>query len=196
MTLSFVQTSHCFFLPNTPLLLSPFSLSPNSIDATSPFCLRVLLAPRFFPLLTSLLDAQQQHCPIIISHPRIAQPLAIHMNANISTPMVGTMFTSGSAPSTTFLNMMNMTVAMMEAVVVNRAERKVRKAIGKVAQRVRTERGAKRIERKVRQAPVRKRVNIQWEARRTSRRARMILVGKATVKGNYSQQSTLRGEAA
>lgn len=91
--------------------------------------------------------------------------------------------------------MMNMTVAMMEAAVVNRAERKVRKAIGKVAQWVREERGVKRIERKVRQAPVRKRVNIQWEARRTSRRARMILVGKATVKGNCSQQSNLGGEA-
>ena len=71
---------------------------------------------------------------------------------------------------------------MMEAAVVNRAERKARKAIGKVAQRVKTERGVKRVEREVRQAPVRKRANIQWEARRTSWRAEMILVGRATVR--------------
>lgn len=183
VTLYSVHTTHCFFLPNTPLLPSPFSLSPNSIGATFPFLLHALFAPLFLPLLTSLLDAQQQHSPIINNHPTIAQPLAIHMNTNISTPIFGTIFTDCSAPLITLLNMMNITVAMMEAAVVNRAERKVRIAIGKVAQRVKTERGVKRVERKVRQAPVRKRANIQWEARRTSWRAEIMLAGRATVGG-------------
>ena len=81
----------------------------------------------------------------------------------------------------TFLKIRNMAVAMMEAAVVNKADRKVRMAIGTVTQRLKTERGVRKMEKKVRQAPVRKRVNIQWEARRTSLRAEITLAGSATV---------------
>ena len=62
--------------------------------------------------------------------------LATHMNANILSPISGTMLTVLSALRMTFLNMMNITVAMMEAAVVVRALRKAKMAIGKAAQRV------------------------------------------------------------
>lgn len=81
----------------------------------------------------------------------------------------------------TFLKIRNIAVAMTEAAVVNKADRKVRMAIGTVIQRLKTERGAKKMDRKVRQAPRRKRPNIQWEARRTRWRAEMMLAGRATV---------------
>ena len=81
----------------------------------------------------------------------------------------------------TLLKIRNMAVAMMEAAVVNKADRKVRMAIGTVIQRLKTERGVRKMERKVRGAPMRKRTNIQWEARRTRWRAEMILAGSATV---------------
>ena len=174
---------HCFFLPNNPFLPSSFSLSLISIGATSPLLLHALFLPLFRPLLTSLLLAQQQHSPIMINHPTIAQALAIHMNTNISIPIVGTIFTVASAPSITFLKIRNMTVAMVEAAVVNKADRKVRMAIGTVIQRLKTERGVRKMDRKVRQAPMRKRANIQWEARRTRSRAEMMLAGRATVGG-------------
>ena len=157
----------CFCLPKSPFLPSLFSLSLISIGATSPLLLHALFLPLFRPLLTSLLLAQQQHSPIITSHPTTAQALAIHMNTNISTPIVGTMLTFASAPLITFLKIRNMAVAMMEAAVVNKADRKVRMAIGTVIQRLKTERGVRKMERKFRQAPMRKRPNIQWEARRT-----------------------------
>jgi len=82
-----------------------------------------------------------------------------------------------------------MAVAMMEAAVVKRADRKVRMAIGTVLQRLKTERGVRKMERKVRQAPVRKRANIQWEARRTSSRVEMMLAGRATVRVRGSVSS-------
>ena len=81
----------------------------------------------------------------------------------------------------TFLKIRNMAVAMMEAAVVNNADRKVKMAIGTVIQRLKTERGVRKMERKVRQAPMRKRANIQWEARRRSLRAEMTSAGRATV---------------
>ena len=177
---------HCFFLPKSPFLLPP-SLSLISIGATSPLFIHTLFRPLFRPFLTSLLLAQQQHSPIITNHPTIAQALAIHMNTNISIPIVGTMFTLTSAPLTTFLKIRNIAVAMMEAAVVNKADRKVRMAIGTVIQRLKTERGVKKMDRKVRQAPMRKKANIQWEARRTRWRAEMMLAGRATVRLQRSE---------
>ena len=70
---------------------------------------------------------------------------------------------------------------MIEAAVVNKADRKVKMAIGTVIQRLKTERGVRKMERKVRQAPRRKRPNIQWEARRRRWRAEMMSAGRATV---------------
>ena len=75
---------------------------------------------------------------------------------------------------------MNMTVAMIVAAVVVSAERKANTAMGKVAQRVKIERGVRKIETKQVQAPVRKRANIQWEAKRTRDKADMTFEGRAT----------------
>ena len=172
---------HCFFLPSSPFLRSPFSLSLISIGATSPLLIHALSLPLLRPLFTSLLLAQQQHSPIITNHPTIAQALAIHMNTNISIPIVATILTDASARLITFLKIRNMTVAMMEAAVVNKADRKVKMAMGTVFQRLKTERGVRKMERKVRQAPMRKRANIQWEARRRRWRAEMTSAGRATV---------------
>lgn len=83
------------------------------------------------------------------------------MNANILTPISGTMLTSPSALLMTLLNIMNMTLAMTLAAVVVRALRKAKMAMGKVAQRVETLRGVRKTETKQVQAPVRKRANIQ-----------------------------------
>ena len=49
---------------------------------------------------------------------------------------------------------------MIEAAVVNRAERKVRIAMGTVVQRENTLKGVKKTERKVQQAPARKQTNM------------------------------------
>ena len=95
------------------------------------------------------------------------------MNANIFVPISGMMLTVSSALCMTFRKMMNMTVAMMVAAVVERAVRKAKMAIGNVAQRVKTESGVRNIETKQVQAPVRNRANIMREARRTSERASM-----------------------
>lgn len=80
-------------------------------------------------------------------------------------------------------------MAIMEAAAVKRADRKVRMAIGTVLQRLKTERGVRKMQRKVRQAPVRKRANIQWEAGRTSSRAEIMLAGRATVRVRGSVSS-------
>lgn len=61
----------------------------------------------------------------------------------------------------TFLNMMNMAVAMVLAAVVVRALRKAKIAMGKVAQRVYILRGVTKTETKQVHAPVRKKANIQ-----------------------------------
>lgn len=76
---------------------------------------------------------------------------------------------------------MNMAVAMMAAAVVARAARKVRRVRGREAQRVRMERGTRKMEGKVREAPRRKRANIHWEAVRMRVRAEVMLLGRATV---------------
>lgn len=83
------------------------------------------------------------------------------MNANILIPISGTILTVASALWITFLKIKNMTVAMMAAAVVVRAEQKAKMAMGKVAQRVYIDRGVRKIETKQVQAPVRKRANIQ-----------------------------------
>ena len=76
--------------------------------------------------------------------------------------------------------MINMAVAIMVAAVVKRALRKVNMAIGNVSQRVKTESGERKMEKKEVQAPVRKRANIQREAMRIKWRTETILEGRAT----------------
>lgn len=69
---------------------------------------------------------------------------------------------------------------MVAAVVVS-AEQKAKTAMGMVAQRVWMLRGVRKMEMKAVLAPVRKRANIQWEARRTRERAEIMFDGRATV---------------
>lgn len=76
--------------------------------------------------------------------------------------------------------MMNIADAMMLAAVVISAVKKVRIVRGSEAQRVRMESGVRRMEGTVRQAPAKKRANIQWDAMRTRVRASMMLEGRAT----------------
>lgn len=64
-----------------------------------------------------------------------------------------------------------MAVAMTEAAVVKSADKKVKTAMGRVSQRVKVERGERKMERKDVQADVRKSANIQWEAMRMRVRA-------------------------
>lgn len=80
----------------------------------------------------------------------------------------------------TFLKMTNNAVARMQAAVVARAQRKARMAIGNVAQREKTDRGVRSMQRKERGAEIRKRANIPCEAWRTRPRAVTMLLGSAT----------------
>ena len=90
------------------------------------------------------------------------------------------MLTSATLPMT-FRNMTNMTVAVAEAAVVNRAAKKVKIAIGKAAQREYTDKGVRKTRVAERQAPVRKRPNITCEAILMRFKISLILAGSATV---------------
>lgn len=74
-----------------------------------------------------------------------------------------------------------MAVAIAVATVTVKAARKVRMLSGKVIHRLKVDKGVRRQERVMRGAEVRKRPNIQFEARRTRLRALMISVGRAIV---------------
>ena len=106
--------------------------------------------------------------------------LAIHMNTNILTPSVAPMLISSAAPASTFLKMINMTVAMTVATVVVKAEMKAKMAIGTVNSREYIDKGVRKMLTKAVQAPVKNKPNIQWETTRTSVRAETMLVGSAT----------------
>ena len=90
------------------------------------------------------------------------------------------MLTSATLPMT-FRNITNMTVAVTEAAVVNRAAKKVKIAIGNAAQREYTDKGVRKIRAAERQDPVRKRPNITCEAILMRFRISLILAGSATV---------------
>ena len=62
-----------------------------------------------------------------------------------------------------------------------RAARKVRIVRGRVIQRERVDSGVRRVERVIRGAEVMNIPNIQWDAVRTSLRAEIISLGRATV---------------
>lgn len=114
-----------------------------------------------------------------MSHATIAAPLATHMNANISTPILAPILSECWLVTASFM-MMNMTVAMTLATVVQSAAKKVRSMMTRVGQRLRTARGVMKIMTKERQTPVKKRPNIQWEAVRMRPRTELILNGSAT----------------
>jgi len=166
-------------LPKSPLLFG-FSFGGRSLKPAVSESLQAFLLPLFFPLLTSLLLAQQQHSPIWIRNAKMAQPLAIHIKTNISMPRLAPMLSWVTEPKA-FLMMMNMTVASTVATVTHSAARKVKMAMTKAAQRETTDKGVMKIMTKVRQAPERKRPNIQCDT--VSMRLRMLVMseGRATV---------------
>ena len=71
-------------------------------------------------------------------------------------------------------------VAIVQAAVVVRAQIEDRMAMGKVAQREKTDRGVSSMQRKANGAEIRNRANIQWEIVRTSPRIVRMLFGRAT----------------
>jgi hypothetical protein len=77
--------------------------------------------------------------------------------------------------------MMNMTVAMMDATVTTSALRKARMATGRASQRVKTERGIRKMRTKDRQVPVRKRPNIHWETYLIRSRMSLMSLGRLTI---------------
>jgi len=130
---------------------------------TSPALVYACLLPFFFPFLTSRLLAQQQRRHNWMMNARTEKPAAIHMKMNILTPILAFRFNSCTL-SAAILRIMKMTVARMVATVVQRAARKVRGAIARLAQREKTATGVRKIMMKSAQAPVRKRPNIHCEA--------------------------------
>jgi len=144
--------AHC--RPNISILFYFFSLI-SEVPV-----LQAFLPPRFLPLLTSLREAQQQVKQSVISHAMIAKPDAIHMNTNIRIPRLASIF-SCVTDVMAFFMMMNITVAMTVATVVQSAPKKVRIMMKSVAQRVNTAMGTIKIITKFRQMPVMKRPNIQ-----------------------------------
>ena len=117
--------------------------------------------------------------PIWNNHAKIANALATHMNANIVLPILAPMFSSATLPIT-FRKMTNMTVAMTDAAVTKRALRNMRMEIGKVHQRERTLRGVTNIRTKDRQAAVRKRPNMTWDASLMRSRMSLTSFGRLT----------------
>ena len=101
------------------------------------------------------------------------------MNANILVPSSPPMLSS-STEVKAFCMMMNMTVAITAATVVNRAAKKVKMPVNRVSQREKTARGFKKIMTKARQAPERKRPNIQCETTLIRPRISVRSVGSAT----------------
>ena len=118
-----------FLFPNHPFFFSLFSLTG------APSGPQAFFEPVFFPLLTSLRLAQQQHWPRVINQAKIELAAAIHMKANICVPMWPSML-SWSTEVMAFCMMMNRTVAMTVATVVKRAARKVRMVTRRPSQRV------------------------------------------------------------
>lgn len=103
------------------------------------------------------------------------------MNANILVPSSPPMLSS-STEVKAFCMMMNMTVAMTVATVVKRAAKKVKIPVKRVSQREKTARGFKSIITKDKQAPARKRPNIQCETTLISPRISVTSVGSVTKK--------------
>lgn len=163
-----------YLRPKTPRL-DPFSEIPG-VSVCQAF-----LLPVFFPFLTSLLLAQQQQRLVWINQARMEVAAAIHMNANILVPRLAPMLSSETEVNA-FCIMMNITVAMTVATVMNRAAKKVNMPVNRVSQREKTARGFKSIITKDKQAPVRKRPNIQCETVSIRPRISVRSVGSATRK--------------
>ncbi len=94
---------------------------------------------------------------------KIAKALPTHINAYIVVPTSAPMLTS-VYDCRTFRIMINITVAMTLAAVMNKAARKVKIVIIIASHLLNTDSGVTNINTNERQAPVRNRANIQCEA--------------------------------
>ncbi|KAK4996187.1 hypothetical protein LTR28_000271, partial [Elasticomyces elasticus] len=93
---------------------------------------QAFLLPLFLPVFTSRRLAQQQQRAIWITEAIMLAPLAIHMKTNIFVPRVAPMLRSATEVNALRM-MMNMTVAMTLAPVVQSAATKVKKPMGSAA---------------------------------------------------------------
>jgi hypothetical protein len=174
---SVVPELYSLFLPNQPFFFfSAFSLLKAPGAPSEP---QAFFDPVFLPFLISLLVAQQQHWPSVIRKARIDVAAAIHMNANICVPIAPSML-SCSTDVTAFCMMMKSTVAITVATVVKSAARKVKIVTSRPTQRVYTVISCIGIMTKERQAPAKKRANIQLETRRIRSRMSVTSAGRAT----------------
>lgn len=110
----------------------------------------------------------------------MANALAVHMKPNKYEPMLALMLISATLPIT-LRKMTNITVAMTDAAVTKSALRKVRMAIGSVHHREKTLMGMRNIRTKERQAEVRKRPNITFDAILIRSRISLIFAGRLMV---------------
>jgi len=130
--------------------------------------------------------------PVWNSQAKMANALATHIKANMVSPMLALMFSSLTL-LIVFLKIMNMTVAMMEATAQRRALMKLRMERANVHHRVRTLRGFRNMRTKERQAEVRKKPNMTWEASLMRLRISLISAGRATAQRCVSDVETERG---
>lgn len=121
--------------------------------------------------------------PVCSKQPTTAPAAATHMNANILTPTLAWMLICAPWEVMTLRNTMKSTVAMMEAAVVVKAQRKERNAIGTVRSREYMLRGVMKMQRKESGAETRKSPNMTCEACLTRPSAVRISFGSATTNG-------------
>jgi len=148
-----------FFLPNFGIVAHRLPLAVGlffSSLVASPYALRL---PFLRPVLTSRLLAQQQLRERCTNHPKMLKALATHMNANISVPILAPIF-NPDWDVATFLKMIDMTVPIMVAAVVRRAAMNVQIANGKDHHLEYSVIGAKNIDTKFMQIPVKKKPNM------------------------------------
>jgi hypothetical protein len=148
------------------------------------------LFPFLFPVLTSLLLAQQHDRHKWITNPMILKLVPIHINTNISVPRLPPIC-SPAWDVMTFRKIMNMTVAMMVAAAVRRAAMKVQIVIGKLHHLEKSTTGVMKMETKFMQTPARKKPNMRWLAILIRSKILLILAGSAIVAPERSSLSRI-----
>lgn len=109
----------------------------------------------------------------------MAKALAVHMKPNRYPPILALMLSSATLLMT-FRKITNMTVAMMDAAVTKRALRNVKMAIGRASQREYMLKGMAKMRTQDKQAEVRNRPNMTWEAILMRSRISLMFAGRLT----------------
>jgi hypothetical protein len=112
-----------------------------------------------------------------------AAALAIHMNANIFVPIVAPMLTSVTECSNAFFMIVNMTVATIEAAMIQIASNAVRSMTKNAVQRLVTDKKTIKIMTNEKQVADRKSPNIHFEAISRILRISCTSEGSVTVPG-------------